>query len=157
MIKFFLFMALSFSAYSFNSESRSPRHKDAFLIGKIDNRYAYLIGEPVWSHDWQWTSVYSENHLVHHGTPSAVVSLQQFELVLAQDYTIRIKCLLGNSGFLAVKPVSDGSWQWAFFASDEYLKKNPTYLSHFDLIKNSDHTFSIKIPDEDTYLAMDFK
>lgn len=156
MINFLLILSFFIPAYSFDHEfKRSPIHKNAFLIATKNDNYAYLIGQPVWSNNWQWTLVYSENHLVHHGTPSAIVSLQQFELVTTSN-SVRIKCLLGNSGFLAVKPVSDGSWQWAFFASKEYLEKNPFYLSHFELINNFDRTFSIKIPGKESYLVMDF-
>lgn len=124
--------------------AKKPIYQEAFLTSHTDGGYSYLLASFVWTGSWQWATFATEDYLSMHGTASSITSLQQFEL--SKEHQIyRIKCLIGYpSSFLAVKPLSKASWQWAFFASEEYLAQNPSYISHFNIHKNKNGTLRIE-------------
>ncbi len=78
------------------------------------------------------------------------IALPDFEIIWNNE-KIRIKS--GNK-FLAVKPVSKDSWQWALFISEEVLKENDQFISEFELLINAENSFAIKIPRTKAWLAV---
>lgn len=119
-----------------------PIHGEAFLISL--SGYSYLIGNSVWGNSWQWASFMTEEHVSMHGTAKTRISMHQFEIVLGENQTFQIKCQSGNSSVLALKPLTKDSWQWAFFASEQYLARHQNLVSRFRIIVNIDGSFSIE-------------
>lgn len=74
-------------------------------------------------------------------------SLKQFELVPTANGTYRIKSNRGQESFLAAQAPKKNSWQWAYFATEKFLKSNPSYISDFEIVAiNDDESFHIRMP-----------
>lgn len=82
-------------------------------------------------------------------------SLGQFQLVPTKNNIYRIKSNREQPSFLAVQVNKKNKWQWAYFASEEYLKKNPTYISEFEVtFVENEEMFHIRIPQMDYWLSV---
>jgi hypothetical protein len=123
-------LIIIFSARGFSLDVKTAL--DAFL--GTDDFNSYLLGSTVWKNSWSWATFVDKEYLSIYGTPSDFESLKQFEIIFIENNMVMLKCELGHQSYLAHKPLGRHGWQWAFFASKEYLEKG-SYISEFRLEK----------------------
>lgn len=108
------------SILTYDSAGKVYRAKFAFLINK-NKETTYLAIEKVNAGSYQY-AFFVEHSLVFRQEPS--FTIEDFDLLLYDDGTYRIRSNHGVESYLAVPPVSRGNYQYAIFATEEYITQN---------------------------------
>lgn len=108
------------SILTYDSASKTYKPKFAFMINK-NKETTFLATQKVEAGSYQY-AFFVEHSSIFKKEPSFTV--EDFDLLLYDDGTYRIQSNHGETSFLAVPPVSDGSYQYAIFATEEYIAKN---------------------------------
>lgn len=127
-------------------------HQKAFLFGK-NGRHGYLAVNPVDSYyKWEWAYFGDSEYFDKHNASARIAS---FKLLRYEDGRVGIRCLNGETSFLAVRPVRGKySYQNAIFATEEFLSNNQDYIAKFELIALPNGSYRIQNPKgEVSYLA----
>lgn len=112
-----------------DSKSQTDKTKFAFMINR-NKETSYLAVESVAKDSWQYAFFVDHKHIFKQDRS---YTIEEFDLLFFDDGTYRIRCTHGEESFLAVMPVSPGSWQYAIFATEDYIAKNKC-ISHFKIV-----------------------
>lgn len=116
------------SILTFDSKAKAFRPKFAFLINRSErSEPSYLAIEKVEKGSWQYAMFVDRDYIFRQ---ERTCSIEDFVLQHYDDGTFRVQSTHGEESFLAVPEVSAGSYQWAIFATEEYIAKNKL-VSHF--------------------------
>lgn len=145
----------------YDSKNDGLKENFSFLYDKSgdeNQKVSYLALDPVEKNNYQYAYFVDKGRVLNMGKSKKELpyTINSFALVLAADDTVRIRCQHGEESYLAVKPVSPGSYQSAFFATEEYLEQNKSYISHFKIsVDSKTRTYSLmsKEGEQPIYLA----
>lgn len=128
---------------SFDPKSKNYLFKVPSIIN-INGRQSYLAVEPASKNSYQTAFFIDRAHLENRGRS---YTISDFAIEKGPDETFRIRCDLGEKSYLALSPVSKDSYQYAIFATEEYLANNKSLMSHFwlkrDLTRKKSFTIEV--------------
>src|SRR5580704_13516563 len=112
---------------------------EAFLYGE-NNRKGYLAVDPVLKNSYQYAYFGDSNYF----DDKTISRINNFGIVENQDGSISIKSRKQIKSYLAIAPVGSNNYQYALFATKEFLIQNPSYTKNFQLIQVPSGLFRIQ-------------